>query len=1012
LTMHRAARRQETGVAATETSPALDPRSPGGDTGSRRWLLIIGFAAMAAMLGWVSWWVFWGWRYEPELARVRQLMKAESFGEAKRALSRLPSPWAGQPEVVYRLGVCERASGNLQTALALWSRVDRRSNWYVQAGLARAAALISELGRFGEAEALLEVLLRSPGASHDEVRHALSELYFWEGRRGAIRRLLEHDYRFAADPVLELRNHWRIDDAVPLLEKIRYEVEHAAMLAPDDDRVWLSRANVAIQTGQFAEASIWLDRCLRRRPLDPAVWRLRLDWARAADNLAGARRAMAFVPAADLTEQERLNLRAWLASRIGKKKAEREALARLVTLTHDSAAVERLAVLTWDAGDRQQANALRHRKAKLDEAKNRYRLLLEEPVGPKLFAELGDLAESLGRRFEALGWWSLQARHAPTDRTAARAVSRLADQPKPATPGNEATLAELLLDLDPELRSASNRPQSTQPPQNGAAPYFVELAGPSGLGFVFDNGCSHFHQLPETMAGGVGVFDYDGDGWLDVYVVQGGAFPPSVERAHVGDRLFRNRGDGTFEDASERAGISRMKGGFGHGLTIGDVDNDGHPDLFITRWRAYALYRNRGDGTFEDVTDRAGLGGDRDWPTSAALADLDNDGDLDLYVCHYLVWDAGHPALCPHKSRGGAQRASGPDHEYAYCAPRTFAALPDHLFRNDGGRFVDVTKEAGIVDPDGRGLGAVAADLDDDGWVDLFVANDTTANYLWHNRGGLKFEETGITSGVACSANGAFQAGMGTACGDVDGDGLPDLLVTNFYGESTTFFRNLGSGAFADQTIAIGLAAPSRFLLGFGIALLDVNNDGHLDLATANGHVNDDRPNYPYEMPASLFLGGKDARLTDVTAMAGKPWTVPRIGRGLAAGDLDQDGRIDVAILPQRSPMGYFHNETPGGHSVAFELEGTRSNRDAIGAVVTLSAAGRRRRAWRTGGGSYQSASSPRIHFGLGDDHIEGVEVRWPSGRLDRYGAVAADQCYRLREGASKPVLLWRLRGR
>ena len=403
-----------------------------------------------------------------------------------------------------------------------------------------------------------------------------------------------------------------------------------------------------------------------------------------------------------------------------------------------------------------------------------------------------------------------------------------------------------------------------------------------------------------------------------------------------------------------------MKRGFGLGVTIGDIDNDGHPDLFITRWRAYALYRNRGDGTFDDITDRAGFGGDRDWPSSAAFADLDNDGDLDLYVCHYLVWDADHPTLCPRKTFAAVNERVEPDQQYNYCTPRPFAALPDHLFRNDGGRFVDMTQEAGIVDHNGRGLGVVAADFDEDGRIDLFVANDTTANFLWHNLGGMKFEEAGVASGVACNADGAFQAGMGTACGDLDGDGLPDLFVTNFYGESTTFFRNLGAGVFTDQTAAIGLAAPSRFLLGFGIALFDANNDGRLDLATANGHVNDDRPDYPYQMPATLFLGTKDGRLTDVTASAGEPWTVPRVGRGLAVGDLDNDGRMDVVLLPQQSPLAYFHN---GSKRRPLPFRSTWKARGPIAMrsepVVTLTAGGRARRAWRYGGGSYQSASEP-----------------------------------------------------
>ena len=245
---------------------------------------------------------------------------------------------------------------------------------------------------------------------------------------------------------------------------------------------------------------------------------------------------------------------------------------------------------------------------------------------------------------------------------------------------------------------------------------------------------------------------------------------------------------------------------------------------------------------------------------------------------------------------------------------------------------------------------------------------------------------------------------MGTACGDLDGDLLPDLFVTNFYGESTSFFKNIGSGIFADQTAAIGLAAPSRFLLGFGIALLDADDDGRLDLATANGHVNDDRPDYPYAMPATLMMGGSDGRLADATQKAGLPWTVLRVARGLAVGDVDNDGRTDVIIIAQQSPLGYFHNQTMGGHAVSLALEGTRSNRDGVGAVVTIKAGGRTRRAWRYGGGSFLSASDPRIHFGLGQDPIDYVEVRWPSGQVDRFEGLQVDRGYRLREGDPKPI--------
>ena len=378
------------------------------------------------------------------------------------------------------------------------------------------------------------------------------------------------------------------------------------------------------------------------------------------------------------------------------------------------------------------------------------------------------------------------------------------------------------------------------------------------------------------MAAGVGVFDYDGDGWLDVFAVQGGPHAPAWTKATPletsrGDRLFHNRGDGTFEDVSERSGLAAMPRGYGMGVAVGDVDNDGRPDLFVTRWRTYVLYRNKGDGTFEDATEKFGLSGVRDWPSSAAFADFDRDGDLDLYVCHYIDFNASDETST---GLGPAELST-----VAYT-PLRYRAVPDRLFRNDGGRFVDVTALAGIVDRDGRGLGVVICDIDGDGFVDIFVANDMTANFLYRNKGGLKFDEIGLESGVGASAAGGYQAGMGVACGDVDLDGKPDLSVTNFYGEGTSLFMNLGGGLFVDQSMRAGLTSASRDRLGFGAAYFDANNDGWLDLATANGHILDHRPAAPLAMPTQLLLGIGGGRLVDATARAGTPWQVARLGAG------------------------------------------------------------------------------------------------------------------------------------
>ena len=430
---------------------------------------------------------------------------------------------------------------------------------------------------------------------------------------------------------------------------------------------------------------------------------------------------------------------------------------------------------------------------------------------------------------------------------------------------------------------------------------------------------------------------------------------------------------------------------------MGDYDNDGHPDLFVTRFGSYGLYHNKGDGTFEDATERAGLGGGRDWPTSSAFADLDGDGDLDLYVCHYLAWDANNPTLC--RDPRAADR-------HVSCLPLGFPAMPDHLFRNDGGRFVDVTAEAGIVDRDGRGLGVVAADLDDDGRLDLFVANDMTAEPVLPQPGRAE-----VRGDRACRGRG-LQRRWRLPGGDGHRLRRPrrrrparprrhQLLrrVHDVLPQPRRARRSPTRQRPSASRRRAGSCSASAHVF------LDVDNDGFLDLATANGHIHDLRPTAPYAMPAQLLIGGPDGRLTDVTARIGEPWTVPRIGRGLAVADLDNDGRLDLLLVAQNAPLAFFHNRTDqAGHFLTLRLEGTTSNRDAVGARVTVTAGGRRRTAWRTGGGSYASASDPRLHFGLGPARVvNDVEIRWPSGRVDRFAKLAADRMYRVREGDPLP---------
>lgn len=971
----------------------------------RRFSPWIWLVASIIGLGFALFWILSVMRLRAELEYARQEIAAGEYPSAKHRLERWTKRWFGDEnaETEFLLGHCEKARGQPAAALAAWKRVPPNSPFAVQTARL-AGELAVQIGRLTDAEEFLAPVLRASTAEASSARHLYFLLLIQEGRLDEARALMEVLWRNmgagrTGDQFYLLREHIGLDLETTPLEGNLSSLEQNGELPTNDDRLWLVRANLAINDGRLKAAKSWLDACLEARPDDPAVWRARLDWAMAAGVFDDVRQALDYLSAPSIPPARVFTIRAWLARYRGDVEDERRILESFVKYDPgETAALDRLAYLAIRSGRTDHGREYLRRKAEVDGLKDRYHQLYKADHLDSDAREMARLAMALGRRFEAQAFLTLLLQSRPNDAEFREALAKMARDQPPA-PQTSGSLAQFLAaDLDHVFAGKKSLADDAK---LGAVPQFVDRALSSGLGtFRFDNGLSRIHQLPEMSGGSVALFDYDGDGWMDVYLVQGGPFPGGP---FTGDRLYRNRGDGTFDDVTERAGIARMPRGFGCGVAAADYDNDGDPDLFVTRWRSYTLYRNRGDGTFEDATESAGLIGDRDWPTSAAFADLDNDGDLDLYVCHYGVWDPENPRICkdPTSTRIIA------------CDPRVIQSQPDHLFRNDGGRFVDVTTQAGIVDRDGRGLGVVAADLDGDHKIDLFVANDSTANFLFHNLGGFRFEEVAHESGAAANAGGGYQAGMGVACGDLDGDGRPDLAVTNFYGESTTLFQNLGQGLFADRTAALGLAEPSRYRLGFGVVFLDVDNDGWLDLMTANGHVYDNRPYFPYAMAAQLFKGGPGGRLTDVTGLSGPPFAKLCVGRGLASGDLDNDGRIDAVLIPHNEPPLYFHNQTQRAHFVTFRLEGTTSNRDAIGAELTLITGSKRHVCQRYGGGSYASTVDPRLHFGLAQaERVKSIEIRWPSGHVDHYGELAADRGYLLREGetVAKPLAGFRSR--
>ncbi len=517
-----------------------------------------------------------------------------------------------------------------------------------------------------------------------------------------------------------------------------------------------------------------------------------------------------------------------------------------------------------------------------------------------------------------------------------------------------------------------------------------DIAPASGVDFRFHDGSRGEHDLPEVMGGGVALIDADADGDLDLYFCQGGPIGAGPDPPC---RFYRNNGDGTFADATDQAGVPGPS--YAMGASVGDVDGDGRDDLLVTGWRGLRLYRSRGDGTFDEITEPWGLADAGDlWTTSAAFADLDGDGDLDLYIASYLKYDPANAPYC-----------AAPDGRRDYCGPEGFPAEPDRLYRNDGDRFVEIGDAAGLVRPDdGRGLGVLIADLVGDERSDVYVANDGSRCLLYENRGDLRFAEVGLASGVAVDARGKAPAGMGVALGDLDGDGLDDLIVANIRDRGTLAFRNRGGGLYADDSIPLGIAGPTRPVTGFGLVVEDLDADGRPDLFQANGHVLDrERPNVPFAMPSTLLrnLGGRF-----VAAPAEGPLARPTLGRGLAAGDLDGDGRPELVLASLDAPPAILRADPPAGHWLALELIGAPpSHRSAVGARLEVEAGGRSQARQVVGGGSYLSASDRRLFFGLGAAaKVDRLTVRWPSGRVESWPGPPVDRVVRLREGDPDPT--------
>jgi hypothetical protein len=542
----------------------------------------------------------------------------------------------------------------------------------------------------------------------------------------------------------------------------------------------------------------------------------------------------------------------------------------------------------------------------------------------------------------------------------------------------------------PVARSPSTKPKG--PIQ------FEEIAQRAGLKYITANGNSENKNQPQTMVAGVALFDYDGDGYLDVYLVGGAAIPSlQKETPAYWNRLFHNNHDGTFTDVTEKAGLAGA--GYGSGVAIGDYDNDGRPDVFLANVTGNQLFHNNGDGTFTEVTAKAGVGGallngKKMWSVGAGWFDYNNDGLLDLFVVNYCVWEVNKDPYC--RVKEGVR---------AYCHPKNYASLHNTIYRNNGdGTFTDVSNELGIAQQFGKGMSVTFADYDGDGYLDAFVANDTTQNFLFHNLKGKKFEEVALPAGVGYAPDGVARSGMGADFRDVNNDGKPDIWHTAVEREGFPLWINAGNGEFEDATVESGLRETND-MSGWGAGMADFDNDGWKDLFVARSNVMDNislqNPGRRYPEPNTIFRNLGGGKFEDVSAAAGPDFQVEAAHRGVAFGDLDNDGRVDMVVSVLNGPAELFHNVTENGnHWILLKLAGTKSNRMGIGAQIhIITEDGQQQWNEVTTAVGYASASDSRVHFGLGkNEKIKEIEIRWPSGIKQVLKDVTGDRILTIEE--------------
>jgi len=524
---------------------------------------------------------------------------------------------------------------------------------------------------------------------------------------------------------------------------------------------------------------------------------------------------------------------------------------------------------------------------------------------------------------------------------------------------------------------------------------FRDVTQQSGIHFTHNNGAFGKKFLPETLGPGVAFIDYDNDGWPDIFLVNGMDWPGHAQK-HTTPKLYHNNHDGTFTDVTHKAGLDVEM--YGMGAAVGDYDNDGFDDLFVTALGQSRLFHNNRNGTFTDVNQKAGFTGPHELSTSAAWVDYDKDGRLDLVVGNYVQWTQESDLYC---TLDGKNKS--------YCTPESYKGTAARLWRNRGdGTFEDVTQKAGLGEPTSKTMGIAVLDYDNDGWPDLLFSNDTQPNKLYRNNGNGTFSEKGVIAGVAFSEDGVARAGMGVDAADYDHSGYPSVMITNFSNQMLSLYHNEGKGLFVDEAPQSAIGRATLLTLGFGCFFFDYDLDGWPDIFIANGHIDPEiqkvQTNVKYAMPPHLFRNLGKGKFEEVTSAMGSAFIVPRVGRGAAYADINNDGRLDLLLATNGGPVFLFRNETEAGaaanRSLRIKLVGTKSNRDGIGAVARVTSGGDTQTQMLRSGSSYLSSSELVLTFGLGQhEKADSIEIRWPSGQVDHLAGVSTGQTIIVTEG-------------